>query len=184
MALFAKQVPEDHWEFLSLVGVEADLLGALDEEVFLPSHHGDAREISLHVGAEHRHARVGKAFGEDLQRHRLAGAGCARHQTVAIPIAQQKVLGLLVTVVRLSAGAQKYALVVGHYRSSPSPRGRAKRLQPPCRRYSGVACEIKGRSSRYKTFAALRYDASKPKVAAMEGAAWLAAESILWASEP
>ena len=44
----------------------------------------DAGQIALDVGHEHRHTNAGKTFGEDLQRDRLAGAGGAGNQTVAI----------------------------------------------------------------------------------------------------
>ena len=57
------------------------------------SGHGDAGEVALHVGDEHRHAGRGKAFGQPLQRHRLAGAGRAGDQAVAVGPAQAERLG-------------------------------------------------------------------------------------------
>jgi hypothetical protein len=49
----------------------------------------DACEIALDVGHEDRHADVGKLFGQSLQRDRLAGAGGAGDQAVAIGQAGQ-----------------------------------------------------------------------------------------------
>jgi hypothetical protein len=45
---------------------------------------GDARQVALHVGGEHRHAGVGEGLGHDLQGDGLAGAGRAGHHAVAI----------------------------------------------------------------------------------------------------
>jgi hypothetical protein len=45
---------------------------------------GDAAEIALDVGHEHRHADFREALGEHLHRDRLARAGGARHGTVAV----------------------------------------------------------------------------------------------------
>ena len=44
----------------------------------------DAGEVALDVGHEHRHACAAEALGERLQRHRLAGAGGAGDQAVAV----------------------------------------------------------------------------------------------------
>ena len=50
------------------------------------------RQVALHVGHEHRHARGREAFGQDLQGHRLAGAGGAGDQPVAVGLSQQQML--------------------------------------------------------------------------------------------
>ena len=44
----------------------------------------DAGEVALHVGHEHRHADLRQALGDGLQRDRLAGAGGAGDQPMAI----------------------------------------------------------------------------------------------------
>ena len=81
--LLAEQVPEDHRIGLVLDGV-ADLLGARLDPALGLALLGDAREIALHVGAEHRHALIGETFRQALQRHGLAGAGGAGDQAVAV----------------------------------------------------------------------------------------------------
>ena len=44
----------------------------------------DAGEVAFHVGDEHRHADPREMIGEHLQRDRLAGAGGAGDQPVAV----------------------------------------------------------------------------------------------------
>ena len=44
----------------------------------------DAGQIAFHVGREHRHAHAREAFGEHLQRDRLAGAGRTGNESVSI----------------------------------------------------------------------------------------------------
>ena len=105
VALLAVEIPEDDGEFLEIVGRQADLVGALLEKVLRLAHGADARKVALHVGAEHRHAGIRKALGEDLQRHRLAGAGRAGHEAVAVAEFQVQIFRLVVGVVRLAAGA-------------------------------------------------------------------------------
>ena len=63
-------------------------LAALDERLLGLAHLGDAGEIALDVGGEHRDAGAREAFRQHLQRHRLAGAGRAGHQPV--PIGERK----------------------------------------------------------------------------------------------
>ena len=43
-----------------------------------------AGEVALDVGHEYRHADAGQAFGDDLQRHGLAGSGCTGDQSVPV----------------------------------------------------------------------------------------------------
>ena len=45
---------------------------------------GDAGEVALHVGREHRHAHAREAFGEHLQRDCFAGAGSTGDEPVSI----------------------------------------------------------------------------------------------------
>ena len=121
MALLAEKIPEDDRELLEIIGIELDLLGPLDQEILGLTHHGDAGKVALDVGAEDRHAGVGEALGKDLQAHRLAGAGSAGHQPVAIAVAQQQFLGELIAVVRFAAGADEDAGLFSHYLFSANP---------------------------------------------------------------
>ncbi len=89
MTLLAEHVPEHGGKFVGLVG-EAHVLGALDQRILGLADRGDARQIALDVGGEHRHAGPRQAFSEDLQRNGLAGAGCAGDEAVAIGKCQRK----------------------------------------------------------------------------------------------
>ncbi len=93
MALLPEKVPEDHRKLVGLV-VETDRLRARDECLLGLARFGDARQIALDVGGEHRHAGARQPFGQHLQRHRLAGAGRAGHQTVPVGQGQCQEFGL------------------------------------------------------------------------------------------
>ena len=111
VALLAEQVPEDGRDRLEAIVVEAHRLGALEQEVLGLALHGDAGEIALHVGGEDRNARVAEAFGHDLQRHRLAGAGGAGDQAVAVGHGEEQLLALVALA--------EEDRVVGHVAESP-----------------------------------------------------------------
>ena len=96
MALLAEQVPElDRRVVIRPVG-HADVGGALGEDrVDLRRRragHGKARKVALHVGDEARHARRGQSLDDTLQCDRLAGAGRARDQPVAVGPLELKLL--------------------------------------------------------------------------------------------
>ena len=95
------------------------LLGALDERVLRLAGRRDAGQIALDVGGEHRHAGAREAFGQHLQRDRLAGAGRAGHQAVAIAVVQRQIFGLLAL-----ADEDLAVLIEIRHRASParSPR--------------------------------------------------------------
>ena len=114
MPLLAEEIPEDDREFLHLVGVEADGGSPLFEEVLLLAHRRDTGKVTLHVGAEYRHAGIGEAFRENLQRHRLAGAGRARHQAMAVGVFEVEILSLVDRVVRFAARADIDLSVLEH----------------------------------------------------------------------
>ena len=65
---------------------------------------GDAGEVALHVGAEHRHAGAAELLGQDLQGDRLAGAGGAGDQAVPVGQRQLQLLRLLALADQQLAG--------------------------------------------------------------------------------
>ena len=86
MPLLAEQVPEDHRKDVVVVVGEADILGALGLPALRLAHLGDAGKVALDIGGKDGDAGGGKAFGQDLQAHGLAGAGGAGDQAVAIAV--------------------------------------------------------------------------------------------------
>ncbi len=110
VALLAEQVPEHHRKAVRHV-IDADFLGALDEGLLAGAGGSDAREVALDVGCEDRDARVGEAFGQHLQRDRLAGARRAGDE--AVPVGEPQIESF-----RLGAFADK-DLAVFEHRWSP-----------------------------------------------------------------
>ncbi len=103
MALFAIEIPEDHRIIgigiilhAQFPGPPFQLVGVLECR---RAGHGYAGQVALHVGHEHRHAGSGEAFRHALQGHRLAGAGGARDQPVAIGPPQLQGLPVALQVV-------------------------------------------------------------------------------------
>ncbi len=92
VAFVAEQVPVDRRKGAAGIAVNLELLGAIDCVGIVSPRLADARQISLHVGHEHRHTVRGEAFGNGLQRHRLAGAGGAGDQAMAIGVFQEEKL--------------------------------------------------------------------------------------------
>ena len=84
MALLAENVPERDRKGGVGVAGKADLLGTLDEVWLLLARDPDARQVALDVGGEHGDAGRREALRQDLQRHRLAGAGRAGNEAVAV----------------------------------------------------------------------------------------------------
>ena len=117
MALLAEEVPEhDRIAAIREVG-HADLRRALGQRfVRLARRVAGTREtgdVALHVLDHDRHSGGGKALGEDLNRHRLAGAGGAGDETMAIAVAQEELPRLGVVL----AAAAHQNPVLGHHRS-------------------------------------------------------------------
>ena len=84
VALLAEQVPEHHRAGGEAEPVEAQRAGAVHEfGVRLPGP-GEAGEVALDVGHEHRNPGRGEALGHHPQGHRLAGTGRARDQAVPV----------------------------------------------------------------------------------------------------
>ena len=94
MALLAENIPEHGREFVGLI-LDADLFRARDQEIARLAGRRDAGEIAFDVGGEHRHAGAREAFGQDLQRDGLSGAGGARDKAVPVGHPQREIFGLL-----------------------------------------------------------------------------------------
>ena len=96
MALLAVKIPE-HDRVVAVGVVGHTELGRAALELFgmfesrRPGH-GDPGKVALHIGEEHRNPGRREAFGQPLQRHRLACAGRARDEPVAIRPAEPQVL--------------------------------------------------------------------------------------------
>ncbi len=92
MPLLAEDVPErDRKRGVEIAG-QPDLLGAGDEMGLGLALHADPGQIALDVGGKHGNAGRREAFGQNLQRDRLARAGRAGDETVAIGELQLDVL--------------------------------------------------------------------------------------------
>ncbi|ENN86155.1 hypothetical protein RHSP_33286 [Rhizobium freirei PRF 81] len=107
MALFAVKIPEDDRKLIEFIGRQADFLGALEQEILGLALDGDAGEIALDVGAEDRHASLGKSFRQHLQGHRLAGACGASDEAVAVAEFQRQELVLVDAFIRIAARADE-----------------------------------------------------------------------------
>ena len=96
--LFAEQIPEHDRHRFPVIIFHLHFHGALGRPARgLAASLGHAGDIALHIGQEHRHAGAGKALGETLQRHRLAGARGTGDQPVAVGAFQHQGLrGVLI----------------------------------------------------------------------------------------
>ncbi len=129
--LLAEDVPEDDGTSLVAIVGKADRLGARDQ-LFVSGMGGRAglgqpREVALDVSEEDRDAGLGKAFGEDLQRHRLARAGGAGDEPVPVGAAQQKALRLR---------------LIGAAAADENPRSFRHRSSPAGRRANRTICVV------------------------------------------
>jgi hypothetical protein len=95
MAELAIQVPEHHRAGFVDVALHADLRDARGDLLVARPRHGEAGDVALDVGEEHRHAEAGEALRHHHQRDRLAGAGRARDQAVAVAVLRQQLHGQL-----------------------------------------------------------------------------------------
>ena len=88
MTVLSEHIPEDGGGGVVAVIFEADEFSACDQFVVQlvvgAARNADAGQVALHIGAENRDAGIGKALRENLQRDGLAGAGCARHEAMAV----------------------------------------------------------------------------------------------------
>jgi hypothetical protein len=143
VTLAAEQVPE-----LDRNGLVAPVLkakfGSTGREDVVGSSggrtgHGEAGKVALHIGDEAGNARGGEALDQALQRDRLARAGCARDQAVAVGEPELQRL-------RPRAAALRANEDTGHQGTHPSwPRpseGRARRRE--CQRAMSTPTNLSG----------------------------------------
>ena len=92
MSLRAEDIPEHNRVDRRLIVRKPDLRGALDQLRLGLAGHRQAGQIALDVGREHRHAEIRETLAKPLQRDRLAGAGGAGDQAVAIAVLREQPL--------------------------------------------------------------------------------------------
>ena len=98
MAFLAVKIPKCDW--IGPIGVidETDARGAFSKGDMqlgaLAACLRQSRQITFHIRQKDWHTGGRKAFGQDLERHRLAGTCRPRDQPVAIGVFQQKLLWL------------------------------------------------------------------------------------------
>ena len=125
VALHAEHVPEDRRHaFVGVVGL-AEFGGALGEFRVRLAGHGDARQVALDVGAEHRNAGAGEALGQHLQGDGFAGAGGAGDQ--AVPVGERQMQVSLDLALADEKIALRHADDSGDVRRDPS-RGHGGRV--------------------------------------------------------
>jgi len=83
VSLLAEQVPEDRGRALGN-DLQTHLGGSGLQLLIGGADHGDPGQVALHVCGEDRHAGVRQALSQDLQGDRLARAGGAGHQAMAV----------------------------------------------------------------------------------------------------
>ena len=93
MALFAEHVPEDGREPVRHI-VNADFFGPFDKRRRTIARLAEARQVALDVGGKDRHAGIGEALGEALQRDRLARACGTCDEPVAVGEFEEQDFGL------------------------------------------------------------------------------------------
>src|SRR3546814_6691556 len=86
MTAGAEHIPEHRWARSRRPTFNTDCRRAFEQFGFGLASRGDARQITLDVGGNHRHAHLRETFGEHLQRDGLARAGRAGDQTMAVRI--------------------------------------------------------------------------------------------------
>ncbi len=124
--LRAVDVPERHRAALEREILELERLDPLRRLAGSLVRTRQAGQVAFDVGHEDRHAGSTQAFGQDLQRDRLAGAGGPRDQTVPIGHARQEE-----EITRSPGDEEPFAFVHGWFLSCflytpnrlPGPRG-------------------------------------------------------------
>ena len=84
MAVDAVDVPERGWERGVRIALQTHVGSPLHKVRLRLALHGDTGKIALNVGREDWNAGGREPLGQNLQGHRLAGAGCPRDQAMAV----------------------------------------------------------------------------------------------------
>src|ERR1039457_7273789 len=83
MALLAEYIPKHRRKLTGLEG-ETHFAGPLEDKILELAHLGDAGEVSLDIGREHRNARTLKSLSHHLQRNGFSGSSSAGDKTMVI----------------------------------------------------------------------------------------------------
>ena len=128
MALLAEHVPKHRRKLVHLEG-KPHIGGPLEDEILGLTDFGDAGQVALDVGREHRNAGARKSLGHHLQRDGLSGSGRAGDQPV--PIGKRKRQpGRLFTLADknlfngiggLDIGCRHYIAFVVHLKAQSTP---------------------------------------------------------------
>ena len=114
--------------------------GPLDDKILGLTDFGDAGEVSLDVGREHRNAGARKSLGHHLQRDGLSGSGGAGDETVAIGKPERQPCRLFALAdENLVAGIGH--LVVGRSHCIASSRDQVQRVSVARRHNHTASCK-------------------------------------------
>ena len=92
MAELAVEIPEDNRRGLICEVLDVELLDSLGDLLVVAAGLADSGQVALDVGDEDRHADPAELLGNRVDRDRLAGAGCAGDEPMAVGHPGQQVL--------------------------------------------------------------------------------------------
>ena len=84
MSLLTEHIPEGDRAASRRIAIKLELGEALLDLGGLAAGLRNAGEVAFYVGQEHGHTEGAEVLREDLQRNRLARAGCAGDEAVAV----------------------------------------------------------------------------------------------------
>ena len=137
MALLPEHVPKHGRKPVGLEG-EAHIAGPFDDKILGLADLGDAREVALDIGREHRNAGARKSLRHHLQRDGFSGSGGAGDEAMAI-CKPERQPGRLFTLPDEDFLVGIGHLVVGRRHCIASPR--ASRAQSPGRHDPIASCK-------------------------------------------
>ena len=117
-----------------LVGLEAEahIGGPLEDKILGFPDFGDARQVSLDIGGEHRNAGTRKSLGHHLQRDGFSGSGSTGDEAMAIGKPERQPGRLLALADKdLLVGIRRLGIGCRHsHRLVARIRGRSRQRQP------------------------------------------------------